>query len=345
MPRRYDYREAAYRYTCLTPGCGSQVLTSGGPDTATRDDIDRLTGRPVAETFAYRGDGRGNAARCRQCERERRASRSAAGRTSGRVPGTHRVAADERTFGVEFEVLLPGYGASVNRDAVRAALAAEGVTGWSVKGDGSLNYEHGIEVVSPVLRGEAGHEQIVKVCRALRSAGATVNTSCGLHVHHGAQDLTVENIKQVARSWQRNSNLIDGLVAPSRRAAAAPYYCRPLSRSDMTRIESCSTLSQMKRAFGTSHYTDYRYRTLNLAAYGRYGTIEIRQHQGTINAEKVSSWIRFGQALIEAACSTTEPAMAPASRMRDLLAAMTAMHETARTFCLGRAVEFGHCEV
>jgi hypothetical protein len=53
--------------------------------------------------------------------------------------------------------------------------------------------------------------------------------------------------------------------------------------------------------------TDYmdRYRALNFNAYAKYGTVEVRQHQGTLNADKIINWVKFGQSVIAAAVAGT----------------------------------------
>ena len=67
---------------------------------------------------------------------------------------------------------------------------------------------------------------------------------------------------------------------------------------------------------------------------------EIRQHQGTCDPEKIVSWVRFGQGLIDAAAEGV--VVERSTRMRDFLGAIgERLDETARTFLLGRTVEFG----
>lgn len=329
--RTYDSRTGRYTLTCLTEGCTSSVLT-GSAREAHRDSYDLRTGRPVAETFRYLGDGRGNSARCRNCERDRRRNRT----TGARVPGTtgRVTAAADRRFGVELELLYPSHIGPAN---IRAALSAAGLSEWKVEHDGSLN-GNGWEVVSPKLQGEDGHRQIREVCAVLSGLGGKPNSSCGLHVHHEIRELSIEAAKALFVAWAAQQPMIDGLVAPSRRGGA--YYARHLGSSDLARVQRCSTLSDLQRASNAMSYSD-KYRALNLRSYGRYGTVEVRQHQGTVNAEKISSWVRFGQALIVAA-ATGELTTATHSRMRDLLGAMGShLEETARTFLLGRTVEFG----
>ncbi len=88
----------------------------------------------------------------------------------------------KRSFGVEFEVVLP----EERNNTLRDALGGR----FQLVHDGSI--DAGIEVVSPVLKGKAGENQIVKACKALETVGATFDESCSMHVHFGAGDLTTK---------------------------------------------------------------------------------------------------------------------------------------------------------
>lgn len=338
MPQRYDYTERAYRHYCANaPACASSVLLTENPQGRdVRGDIDRISGREVSTIFRTRASRGGLHSHCRQCQSQ------AAPRVRGpRVPGTARiVSADQRRFGVELELIFPR---GVTRERVTAALADAGLTGWRAKYDGSLTGGNGLEVVSPILTGENGEAQIRTATRVLRGLGATPNRSCGMHVHHEARDLTADGFKALARGWKVNQPLIDGLVSPSRRNGAN-HYCQPLTDGDVQRIESCSTVEQITR----EGQRISRYKTLNFAALGRYHTVEVRQHQGTCDPEKIISWVKFGQGIVAAAATTDTSAATQQThgRVRDLLGAFGShLNETARTFLLGRAVEFGSVEV
>ncbi len=206
----------------------------------------------------------------------------------------------------------------------------------SIHGRGN---QRGWEIVSPPLQGEAGFDALQIATRVLRRLGAEVNSTTGTHVHHDASDLRVSDIKQAARSWFNNQRLIDGLVSPSRRGGpGCSTYCQPLSQNDITRIEQVRDLRGL-RSLGSS----LRRVTFNLAAYARHGTIEIRQHQGTCDFEKIKSWVLFGQALIDTGRSTT---LTTETNIRQLLDNLGAnLDATAKTYCLGRALEFGHAPV
>lgn len=209
--------------------------------------------------------------------------------------------------------------------------------GWVVKGDGSLG-SYGCEVTSPPLRGEAGFEELKRVCRTLERHGCTVDRRCGTHVHHDVGGTSCAAIKRFVRSWHENQPLIDGLVSATRRAGGSSY-CAPLLEEEVERVEMCSDLD------GIGYLDIDRYRTVNVGAYSSHGTIEIRQHQGTLDPEKIRSWVRLGQAMLEDAEARMEP-RSRADCVRSMLDNLrNHLDPTARTYLLGRAVEFGHAAV
>lgn len=325
MPTSYYAPFSAYRVNCAH--CAHGVFSSGiSADARVLDLGGGETSELTTATFSYsarRGVFRNT---CRNCQRDARRERAA---TTGsrRVPGT--VLGLGRRFGVELELVFPN---GTRRESVLEALAAAGLVDWRIKGDATISGGNGMEVVSPVLAGETGIAAVRTACEVLTRMGARPNVSCGMHVHHDSRDMTVAQMKALARSWYRNQDIVDGLVSESRRAARSNHYCRRLDESDMAQIDAIRDLRSLGRLD--------RYRSLNLASYGRHATVEIRQHQGTVDAEKVTSWIRFGQAMIDTA--KVEGALPETSRVRDLFARLgERLDETAATYLLGRAVQFG----
>lgn len=324
MPQQYA-GQGNYRVSCND--CGESHLVHGHPHAGSLIADGQFVGQLVSSRFTYDRNGDRFYSICKACK----AARVARARAEWRAREASANAAPRATtpnlarrFGVELEVLSP-----VSHTALSAAIQNAGVTGWRVKYDGSLP-GGGAEIVSPVLSGDNGLEQVRTVCRVLRQQGCSVSRACGLHVHHEIRDVTIDQVKALARLWSGNQDVIDGLVAPSRRGGRNTY-CGRLSADDLARIDRCDRLERIGTAMTT------RYRTLNLACYSRYGTVEIRQHQGTLDAEKVISWIAFGQAMIEQArCSTAFAA----TRVTDLVTNLTHLDDTAGTFLLGRAVRF-----
>lgn len=329
MPQTYA-GQGQYRVSCND--CGLALLTHGIPTQASAvyrpDGVHEL----VADRFTWDRNGQRFYSICKTCKAARVARARAGYRARMQAADARAESAPialtpnlARRFGVEIECISP-----VSHSALQSALESAGLSGWRVKYDGSLP-GGGAEIVGPPLSGEDGIAQVRVACRVLREQGCTVTRQCGLHVHHEIRDVTVTQVKTLARLWSDNQDMIDGLVAPSRRDGRNSY-CGRLSDEDLRRLDRCREMSQISSAFAT------RYRTMNLQKYGRYGTVEIRQHQGTLDAEKIVTWIEFGQAMIEQArCASAFQA----TRVTQLVENLAHLSDTAGTFLLGRAVRFG----
>ncbi len=213
---------------------------------------------------------------------------------------------DYFTFGVEIECMLP---AGSSHAQIARAITAAGVPcyasgydhttqpHWRTVSDGSLgDYHRGVEVVSPVLRGEEGLRQLRIVCDALLAARARVNRRCGLHVHVGGwQDETASFAKNLVLLYRNCEAQIDSFVAPSRRGSLNSF-CQPVAVSSYTRDvlsfdELVRSVGQSAGRMSARHPA--RYRKLNLMSYYQHGTVEFRQHQGTVEAIKAEHWVRF----------------------------------------------------
>lgn len=205
-----------------------------------------------------------------------------------------------RTFGVELE----NVGNHPRRQA--AILRANGFTDarflgytkgqthiWKTVTDSSVG--RGGETVSPILCGQDGFDQLEAATLALLGNGSSVDGSCGTHVHVGCEDLTSAEIVDVALFYNRHAEIIDEIHAPSRRGRGA--WSGPFSDADMDRLGSIA-MERPKNFYPFSSFA--RDRSVNLTALPKYGTIEFRQHAGTLNGRKLSAWIRFLFAIVEA---------------------------------------------
>lgn len=217
-----------------------------------------------------------------------------------------RTLRSNRSFGVEIEA----YGVPAAR--VAAVLTAAGIrcdvqtynhrtaNCWKVVPDSSITGEHSFELVSPVLSGAAGLAEVRKVCGLLDVLNVNVNKSCGVHVHHDARDLSLAQWKNVVKSYLKYERAFDTIVAASRRDDNNTY-CRSLRnrfatlRDGMQAVNTATTLEQLAQIVVNND----RYYKLNLMAFWRHGTVEFRQHGGTISAEKICQWIILTNGFIE----------------------------------------------
>lgn len=213
-----------------------------------------------------------------------------------------------RKFGVEIE--LTGISQQDSYRALRDAGIAVEIEGynhndhndhWKIVRDASVRGGH--EVVSPVLN---GIDQVIKAATALTKTGAKVNRTCGLHIHFDASDLSADAIRSICRRYAAHEAEIDAFMPKSRRgdnnrfclSVACGCFASPF-------FESAQTASDFAAC------TPSRYYKVNLHALSRHGSIEFRQHSGTVDAVKIVNWILFLEAFIEASIRRTVAALAP----------------------------------
>lgn len=165
----------------------------------------------------------------------------------------------------------------------------------------------GLEIVSPIMKGREGFRELENVMKGIRRAGGGVDRSCGLHVHHDARDMNAEQLAYLLDFYISHQTLIDSMLAPSRRSTdRGNQWCRPYDDREKAEIVGYAKQGRLRDI----HYD--RYKTVNITSYAKYGSIEFRQHQGTLNYSKLSAWIRFGQSLMEASVKNgTEGAEVP----------------------------------
>jgi len=217
----------------------------------------------------------------------------------------------ELTFGVEIEILN-----TIDRSAIATALQAEGINAvvegynhltqryWKVITDSSCGWE----IVSPILSGEHGLNELKKVCEVLTRIGCRVDMNCGLHVHIGADALGVAKVRSVVKRWLFNESNLDSIQPLSRRGRSNTY-CKPLSDTIRTHlIDNCFTIEDLANIQST------RYSKLNLQSYRTHRTIEFRHHSGSTDSEKITNWVKF---LLDF-CLTSTPETATATEFNSL---------------------------
>ena len=214
----------------------------------------------------------------------------------------------DRKFGIEIEFV----GAS--RRDVEIALRAAGVDAhiegyghetrphWKIVSDASLNHHTGLmgEIVSPILQGADGFRQLKLVCDALATiAGITVNRSCGLHVHLDCRDMTVGQIAKVFERYAAYEDQIDLVMPRSRRESAR--WCRSIKT-----LKDCMKRHTTKDGQASEMG---RYYKVNLTNVATRGSMEFRQHSGTIEYKKIANWTIFLMQFVEKSIelSTVQP--------------------------------------
>ncbi|MGI9319292.1 MAG: amidoligase family protein [bacterium] len=222
-----------------------------------------------------------------------------------------------RNFGIEIECIAPPNASNGGRELLANALNARGVRSqsesynhttrshWKITTDASLPH-NGLEVVSPILSGQAGLDTLKIVLETLNGMGYTVNRSCGIHVHQDAPEFDAGAMRRICQMYLKYENLIDKLMAPSRRGQSS-RWCKGHGQrfasfeQGMSQLKNADTMNRIRSAFTGGD----RYHKLNLESYTRYGTVEFRQHGGSLDFKKISAWIYLTQGMMNEAARAT----------------------------------------
>jgi hypothetical protein len=183
---------------------------------------------------------------------------------------------------------------------------------WTAMSDGSISDETGrggAELVSPILTW-ADMPLVQDIARALVSAGAVVNSSCGMHVHvdaaaHKANPAALKALIVLAGSYE--AVYTKGLGISSDRMANE--FCKPINPSVVASAKKMTsvTLDKLASAWYTrvngargsvtssmrEHYNESRYHGLNVHAVWNKGTVEFRYFAGTLNDLTIRDNVAF----------------------------------------------------
>lgn len=244
------------------------------------------------------------------------------------------MAVSERTFGVEIEctfgtkptksdLLWGDPDRNIQLRSARKAFAAHpDLSEWSknIGMDGS-----GIEIRSPVLKGEAGIEELTAAFNFLIERGSSVTNQDGMHVHHGAKDVAKDYkaLFRLVKSWADYTPVINQMVAPRRRTSNMCSHT--WNKTNLATLEkictSEKTVAELEKEYRVLYdrwvrggYVGNRPNhvrrpdgiagrgALNISNIHRTNrqTIEIRLAEGMMDVEAAVAWVKFGQSFIDA---------------------------------------------
>ena len=166
-------------------------------------------------------------------------------------------------------------------------------------------------------------DSIKPIIKKLNDGGATVNKSCGFHCHIDAKDLSIKDVKKIMITYLIYEEVIAFMHPYSRRwNAGFAASTRSVNTSEIDNAFRNATtndlIKKIRRArnweqlFLSCSGYDPRYVKLNIKGLyqyhtrtghssGRTGTIEFRQHGGTVDQEKMIAWITFCYQMVESA--------------------------------------------
>ena len=199
---------------------------------------------------------------------------------------------------------------------------------WVLGYDGTVraygsNQSVGVELTScPIKFSEL--DNIKPILNRLNSIGATVNKTCGFHCHIDAKDLSIKDVKKIMITYLIYEEVI-AFMHPYSRRWNAGYAASTRGDINTSQIDDAfrnattnDLIKKIRRArnweklFLSCSGYDPRYVKLNIKglyqyhmrtgpSQGRTGTIEFRQHSGTVDQDKMIAWISFCYQMVESA--------------------------------------------
>lgn len=169
--------------------------------------------------------------------------------------------------------------------------------------DGSLETDTGAEFVSNPFNGDALLFTLKQFCGELSNRAYYVEKSCGLHIHIKINK-RLEFIKKVYAFYLRFEGMFFRMLPKSRQHNS---YCSKLSQThtniDLANISACKKSIEFQKLLYDSSsqtiinrckkdkYNNKRYSWINFHSLFYRGTLEIRNHSGTISFDKIKNWL------------------------------------------------------
>ena len=204
--------------------------------------------------------------------------------------------AKDLTFGVELELTVTEK--TVRQERMTIGEYHRGIQvpflpeGWKAERDASIRTSPGrvaCEIVSPILKGEEGILEVIKVVEILKNKSFSPNESTGLHVHVNFDPSWPAD--KLAKLISIVSYLEQGIYATTgTKRRERNGYCKGLRKY--------GDQPKAKKEMDAS-----RYHLLNITNLVRRTrpTVEFRAFSGSLNATKIIGWIQLCLGIVERA--------------------------------------------
>jgi hypothetical protein len=186
---------------------------------------------------------------------------------------------------------------SITREEVRAPNGSI----WRVEDDESLQAPENLraELVSPVLE-EADMGTLKSVVAAVAATGAQPNRHCGVHVHIGATEASVDDICRLLDVMLvEEAKLVNDFHCNPRRLGEfarliSPDFAKRFQEQRPRTFQELQTLWYGQAPDPSSQgdrYHESRYRGLNLQSYFFRGTVEFRYFDSSLDPHRIEAYV------------------------------------------------------
>lgn len=169
----------------------------------------------------------------------------------------------------------------------------------------------GTEWVSPILKGDDGFEFIKSFLGSLKKT-TTVDSNCGYHVHFGVTFNSLSTLYKVLYGFRTLQDYFFNLVPASRLepnkrtgkcyCAKLPHNLEKFGEDNLNKLlyDTADKISaQQDKMNKYGNLKKGRYYWLNLHSYFYRRTLEIRNHEGTLDYDDITNWINLNGRVIE----------------------------------------------
>ena len=172
---------------------------------------------------------------------------------------------------------------------------------WKCVPDGSLSGDYNCEVVSPILKWE-DISLVQDIVKSLRKEGGFTNSSCGIHIHVGANKFSLRELINLQNGFAGIEKVLFKTLKVD--YSRQLHYCKISNDKFLNAINESEslTLKEFKDLWyftlardenPTNHYNKSRYHSLNFHSFFEKGTVEFRLFNGTLHHGKIKGYIQF----------------------------------------------------
>lgn len=224
----------------------------------------------------------------------------------------------------------------------------------------------GFEIQTPRLAGKSGEELIQRLVGPIKLVKATMDDTCGMHIHLDGAGLLPKSRKdyplellQLWRAYIVFEDVIMSFLPFSRRRND---YCRPMKDTfQLVELDTIETLNDLEKYWykerthreiqsAKGHqYHSSRYFGANLHSLLAHGHFEVRFHSGTLNPKKILEWANLHALILDAAANTKldikvfqeAQQISRLSEKTTLLFDLVGLQESSRQYFRARQKKFG----
>lgn len=139
-------------------------------------------------------------------------------------------------------------------------------------GDGDSGERSGCTEVRVLCLNKDKEDILTRVCKVIKDNGGYVNKTCGTHVHF---DMRKIDANKSFNNLVRIQSILKAAQPESRRNAE---YCKNNTSNDMN---------------SPNYNGSARYWTINPKSFAKHKTLEVRVHEGTLDAAGLCGWVDF----------------------------------------------------